>query len=253
MTYSSIIAPKVAEGWVSHQTNLGVNSYDLDELYSPDTAFQRSKVLDAVSPKYSPNKTYIFDRSAYRNHGTITGATWTRLPSGLWVLSFDGDDYVQVTNAASLQLTTAISIEAWVNPSLLGVYGILEKGPFDNNYGDYTLLMQSNGKIRFALNAANGLRDAATALVASVPSHVVATYSTTSQRMKLYINGVKEAVETTYSTAISTSDNNLHVGQYYGAGYHWVGLIGLVRLHGTELSATTITQHYQQERHLFGV
>ena len=37
----------------------------------------------------------IYDRSPYGNHGTITGATWKRLPSGLWYLDLDAlDDYV---------------------------------------------------------------------------------------------------------------------------------------------------------------
>jgi len=36
----------------------------------------------------------VHDLSKYHNNGTITGATWTQLPSGIWVLSFDGvDDY----------------------------------------------------------------------------------------------------------------------------------------------------------------
>ncbi len=38
----------------------------------------------------------IWDRSNQGNHGTITGATWRKLPSGLWALSFDGDDRVTI-------------------------------------------------------------------------------------------------------------------------------------------------------------
>lgn len=46
-------------------------------------------------PGYPPLGATIRDFSGQGNHGTITGATWTRLPSGLWVLDFDGnDDYV---------------------------------------------------------------------------------------------------------------------------------------------------------------
>src|SRR3990167_5721859 len=97
MKQSSIITPKAAEGFVSHQTNLGVSTYDLDELYSPDTEHWKSKVLDLGSPKYPPRVAtaptrYWFDRSRYQNHGTITGAVWKQLPSGVWVLSLDGID-----------------------------------------------------------------------------------------------------------------------------------------------------------------
>ena len=45
MTSDSIVIPKVAKGWVSHQTNLGIDSYDLSELYSPNTGHWKSKVL----------------------------------------------------------------------------------------------------------------------------------------------------------------------------------------------------------------
>ena len=106
MTYRSIVAPKTDKIAVSHSHALGVANYDLEELYSPDTAFWKSKVLDLGSPKYNPNKTYWFDRSRYRNHGTISGATWAQLPSGIWGLKFDGNDYITIPDAPSLRLTT---------------------------------------------------------------------------------------------------------------------------------------------------
>ena len=36
--------------------------------------------------------TTLWDYSNNGNHGTITGATWVRLPSGLWSLGFVTDD-----------------------------------------------------------------------------------------------------------------------------------------------------------------
>ena len=58
----------------------------------------------------------IHDRSPYGNHGTITGATWKRLPSGLWYLSFDGiDDYVSLGTSASLNLVDDFTMMAWLN------------------------------------------------------------------------------------------------------------------------------------------
>jgi len=55
----------------------------------------------------------IYDRSPYGNHGTITGATWKRLPSGLWYLDYDGtDDYVNCGDDTSL-LADILTIETW--------------------------------------------------------------------------------------------------------------------------------------------
>src|SRR3990167_10553439 len=112
MNFSSIITPKVTNGWVSHQTNLGVSTYDLDELWSPDSEIWKAKVLDLGSPKQPPQEVtaptrYWFDRSRYQNHGTITGATWKRLPSGVWVMSFDGtDDNILLPTVSALDPTT---------------------------------------------------------------------------------------------------------------------------------------------------
>ncbi len=57
----------------------------------------------------------IWDRSRGGNHGTIIGATWRRLPSGLWYLHFDGDDNINCGSDASLDLGTGpFSIWLWV-------------------------------------------------------------------------------------------------------------------------------------------
>lgn len=112
-------------GHVSHQTNLGVSTYDLDELYSPDTELWKSKVLDLGSPKYQPQVAaaptrYWFDRSRYQRHGTITGATWKQLPSGVWVLSFDGDDYI--TAGTGIVLSGDFTLEAWTKITTIGAF-----------------------------------------------------------------------------------------------------------------------------------
>ena len=61
--------------------------------------------------------TSVADASAAANNGTVSGAVWAsgRYGGGL---RFDGtDDVVTVVDAASLDLTTAMTLEAWVNPA----------------------------------------------------------------------------------------------------------------------------------------
>ena len=55
--------------------------------------------------------------SADANDGTlINGPVWTSGQVG-GALSFDGlDDYVEVPTSANLDITDAITLEAWVNP-----------------------------------------------------------------------------------------------------------------------------------------
>jgi len=75
----------------------------------------------------------VIDTSGYGNDGVVHGAT---LVPGLEqlgnALSFDGvDDYVDCGNDASLNVTNAITIEAWIRPDSLpapsGHYEILLK------------------------------------------------------------------------------------------------------------------------------
>ena len=61
----------------------------------------------------------VTDASGNGNTGTISGATWT---SGQYSygLAFNGtSSRVDVPDAASLQLTTAMTLEAWVKPTTI--------------------------------------------------------------------------------------------------------------------------------------
>ena len=66
--------------------------------------------------------TTVADASGTGNTGTISGATWISSGQYNGALSFRADDSARVTipNSASLQLTTAMTLEAWVNPSIVG-------------------------------------------------------------------------------------------------------------------------------------
>jgi hypothetical protein len=58
---------------------------------------------------------FTHDRTAHGNQGTITGAVWTRLESGIFCLTFDGvDDIVRCPDCDCLDITDNISIIAWV-------------------------------------------------------------------------------------------------------------------------------------------
>ena len=60
------------------------------------------------------------DSSGSNNNGTITGATWAAVGKFGAALSFDGGDVVNVPDSSSLDLTTAMTLEAWVRPTTLG-------------------------------------------------------------------------------------------------------------------------------------
>ena len=255
MRYSSIIVPKTAKVSVSRSTNLGVADYDLDELYSPDTAFWKSKVLDLASPKYSPNKTYIFDRSRYNNHGTIVGATWVRLPSGLWGLSFDGiDDYI--TGAAKVDVSAGFTCLMWWKRS--GDSGGVTNSDYHilisalNGYATYgnRLLVNKAGTSLLGQAHAGGLLKTDVSVIAAAPWQQVGFMWDTA-KVYTIVNGVLSA-GTAAVGALSAGAAVWIMGWLDANHFIANGLIGLPLVTGV-MTAAQILNFYNQTRHLFGV
>ena len=64
--------------------------------------------------------TTLVDRSGRGHTGTISGATWSTQGKFGGALSFDGvNDWVTIGDTAALDLTTGMTLEAWVAPSTL--------------------------------------------------------------------------------------------------------------------------------------
>ena len=87
--------------------------------------------------------TLLTDLSGNGNNGTISGATWTTSGKYGNALSFNGTNaLVTVNNAPSLQLTSAMTLEAWVYPTTVNSTwrDVLYKG--NDNY--YLMAMSNN-------------------------------------------------------------------------------------------------------------
>jgi Bacterial Ig domain len=72
------------------------------------------------------NSTTTSYRSGKGNTGTSAGATWTIAGQASTALSFDGvNDRINVNDAASLDLTSGMTLEAWVYPTTLSGWRIV--------------------------------------------------------------------------------------------------------------------------------
>ena len=68
--------------------------------------------------------TSVTDGSGNGNNGTISNTTWAAAGKFGKALQFNGTSaLVTVPDAASLHLTTAMTLEAWVNPSTVNATG----------------------------------------------------------------------------------------------------------------------------------
>jgi len=191
------------------------------------------------------NNAKWLDYSVYRNHGTIHGATWTTGKFGS-ALSFDGeDDYVDCGNDESLNITDALTIEAWVKPAAdisgSGTRVFLEKM---NAYG---LVYGFNaGHLEVYLGGATRILYPVT-LYKNNWYHLVGVWEgSTTGNVYLYING--ENVASGDYTGSITSDHALQIGggeAWSGAWRYFNGTIDEVRIYNRALSAEEIKRLFE--------
>jgi hypothetical protein len=181
------------------------------------------------------------DASGRNNAGAITGATHTTAGKFGGALSFNGtSNWVTVPDADSLDLTTGMTLEAWVQPTALG------------SLWRTVILKEQPGNLIYALYAGDGLGrpatdvfttadkgfSGATALTLSTWVHLAATYDATTQR--LFVNGVQVATKAT-TGAIKVSTGVLRIGGNNSWTNEWfAGLIDEVRVYNKALTAAEI-------------
>jgi hypothetical protein len=179
------------------------------------------------------------DASGNGNAGTLNGPT--RSPAGKFggALSFDGvNDQVTVGDAASLDLTNAMTLEAWVQPSVLtGWRTILMKEQAAGLvYGLYANGNNNRPSLHVHTNAEHDVRGTA-ALALNAWTHVAATYD--GAVLRLYINGTQvSSTNRTGSMVVSTGA--LRIGGNTVWGEWFGGLIDEVRVYRRVLTASEI-------------
>ena len=109
-------------------------------------------------------------------------------------INYDGtNDYVGISDEASLRLTTDGSLEAWVYISAAQTDGIIYKVDTSGTNPDgYSLTVNASGNVLFSLYESTGpsstIVTSATTLNTAIWYHIAATWDGTD--MNLYINGV---------------------------------------------------------------
>jgi hypothetical protein len=154
-------------------------------------------------------------------------------------LELDGfTDYVDFGNAASLDITGNITIEAWVRPDDFdGPPDLLTKGDYDEAY---SVCLRASGEVMFGLNN-NPLTSNAT-LVAGTRYHVVATRSGTTR--KIFINGTED-ISDIYGFAIGTTFIDLTLSS---SGYPLEGMVDEIRLSSSGRSDAWVKASFESER-----
>lgn len=200
----------------------------------------------------------IYDRSPYANSGTITGATWKRLPSGLWCLDFDGqDDSISLGTPENLDITGDITICAWVYPASLpsesgNNFAILSKTQTLITNG-YEFWLRTSDKIDFFTNQAATYQSSGSddsVVTKGEWQHLAVTRRGTTAN--LYKNAVDVTNTQGTHLAPTPAGQTACVGRM-GDSYPFHGCIALVLVYNRALSALELQNLFNRGKRLFGV
>jgi hypothetical protein len=159
---------------------------------------------DAVG---SNNGTYV--------NGVSLGQTGALSGDANTAALFDGtNDYMTVPDAATLDLTSAVSVEFWVKPTGTGDWRFLvgKATVGDGAYANYQVLLDPDNKLNVSFgNISSELSLADPVALDTGWHHVVATYSTSAGGV-LYVDGAVRASGSAIGSLAANSDD-LWVGR----------------------------------------
>jgi hypothetical protein len=188
--------------------------------------------------------TTVADVSGPGLTGTITGATWTTQGRFGNALSFNGvNAWVTVPSNAVLNLTTAMTLEAWVFPTVQGGlwHNVLIK---ERTGGEvYNLYANTDTGVpaAFAVRSAAPAAPVGTAGVSPIPlnawTHLAVTYD--GAMLRLYVNGTQVG-STAMTGSMVTSTGALRIGGNSIWGEYFQGQIDEIRIYNRALTQPQI-------------
>jgi hypothetical protein len=227
---------------IDERSDLGTTKGD---VWSFETAGDASLIGVVGYWSFDEGTGSVANDMAGNNHGTITGAQWTSGKVG-GALDFDGsDDYVQVSDDASLDFSDEFTLSAWVRPGVVDVHGrVIYRYEGESAYF-LTLVPTAEGRWAFYVLvggvSVNVQSDNAPAV--NEWSLITATRSVTGE-LKLYVNGVLQSDIKTHAGAIAPNAD-LFIGVDYVLNNEFTGDIDEVQIYDRALSGAEVLSLYQ--------
>jgi hypothetical protein len=225
----------------------------------PGTPYSRAVRADSPVSHWrfdEPSTTFGAQDEVGGNHGQFGGSPTLGAPGLLasepthTAAGFHGHDYAYFSHTSAQDLTTNMSVEAWIRPSSFpagGSYASVVSKPesyslqFRGSQLEWTVIVDpaadpsaDRGRERLLLDPG--------AIPLDKTSHVVATYDGSVQR--LYVNGVLAKSQALTIPAQVTS-SEITVGSWqYGLSEYFDGTVDEVALYPTALPLARIEAHY---------
>ncbi|MDD3102196.1 MAG: LamG domain-containing protein [Patescibacteria group bacterium] len=188
----------------------------------------------------------VKDSSSQDNNGTAgNGVSTVSGAKFNYGGSFAGDnDYVEVSDADDLDLSTAITLEAWVKIDTSKDNGIIAKGT-SSNLRNYEMRVNSSGYLSFNFYTGDWKNhtDDTTIISPNQWYHLASVFDDSSDKeVTLYVNGVK--VKEFDETALLTANNEtLTIGRV--GSYYFDGLLDNVAIYNVAKSDSDIKIDYE--------
>ncbi len=219
----------------------------------PLSPVDNAVVLDLAPPLHNPGVTIdgvskIYDRSGYGNHGTIAGATWKVLPSGLPSLSFDNnDDYLGCGVFADSENEFWVSLWFILDSTPSNAY-LFVKDDTERVFAYFDV----TPVIRFrTFGYGDNFNTAGGSVTEGVWHNLVAKLSSTAGS-EMWVDTV--SVVTDAGNKLSPDGGIVYFGNSSNIGTNgFGGRIALQQVFTTALSNATRLDMYNRKRHLFGV
>ena len=184
-----------------------------------------------------------YDDAVGTNDGDTGGAVAFGSGVDNEAFSFNGTlgSFVNVNNSASLQMSNAITLEAWVNPTVFGgrIFDKITPFGFDG------FLLDFNGAwVRFIMGG--DVLHSANQLPAGMFTHVAVTFDGATRAMAVYINGALESSSTAAASSVPVNSLPLRIGADNSGGSLLTGSVDEPKIFNRAVSAAEVQTLFWQ-------
>jgi len=205
------------------------------------------------------NSTHVFDNSTYGNFGSFVSMSsddFIEGPRGNAVHLNGVNQYLNIKDSNSLDVSSELTLEAWVNPSSFDNTGGYEGIIWKNNLQDVnfnTVYMLStywnSGHPTFIVSTStrsfvtdSGDCIPTTELILNQWQHIAVTYDGIHNITTFYRNGLLDGGCTTINGTINSSNEDVRIGRWSGGYFN--GSIDEPRIWSRVLSSAEINASY---------
>src|SRR5882724_3834407 len=188
--------------------------------------------------------TTVADVSGNNNRGTLGGGvTWTTQGKFGNALVFNGASFVTIPAAASLNLTTAMTLEAWIYPTTAATNwstALMREQPGEFVYTLYVGSPSNSPNVFFNTGASSSTERGVagpSALPVNTWSHLAGTYD--GAVVRLYVNGAQVASRA-FTGTIGSTTGALRIGGNGVWGEYFTGRIDEVRIYNRALTPAEV-------------